>query len=492
MTKLSALFITILTLLSGISWARNEIIDIEYASKLNTQFVKQKLKEQVQILSQNLHFSVESFDIGTSPKVQILGLKAQIQPQSIQILNSTNGLIFSSIQNRAEISISEIKIQQTITKKVGGITLNLDVFASCKGLQAHFDDPQSEIGFELQPEIENEYLKIKISNPRLYLSKPRVDLSQLSCTGADGFDQLIQETIQNYLSDSQFINSLLHQDFIEKLNQYLGSYSYKWNQVQILSDNEKFTFYLFPQQMTPLQDGFLSRGILRVRPKYRQTQETASIFFSLPKNMTEAESSFIISETAFQYLIQDYFSKDNWKSQYNSDEIPEFQSLMKSRFKQFFVWADLFNFSKKSIFKFEIFSKQNPQINWQNTNSLLFQTELEINMNAPIQNKYVPYVYFSVPISTLLQFQINQNQIIFKNLNPEISIKYAWDPNYCEKPGTCGSISTKLVSKAIQNYLSENEFKFQIPQLEVLGGVKIKLKSFHRDPKSKTLNLNFE
>jgi hypothetical protein len=495
-------------------------IEAEYSFNINSDFLTSNATKALDSFFQELNFSIPSYSVGSNPTVQIKDLKIKVSPRGYRIFSTANGIGFSSQNNTANVEVGTITINETIRKEFGGVVADIQIFASCEGVKMKLSDSNSNITGELIPVIDANLITAKIKNPVIELGAPKLDITSAKCTGAQGFENEIKATLEKTLNDKKMTQEIVKTQFLANLDAMTRGISYKWNSIQKIldlpmQDNKKISLWITPKKIVPTTKGYQSTGTLKVRFPY---EIQGNNFFPLAENNLSAFSNqnfIVVSDEAILALIQNYFTPQEWIFREQANNFQGFASLLSSRFQQFFAWGDLMKWPRSSIFPLVATMQTLPAIAFTSANSVSIQSRVNIDMYGQKPGSVIEkYVQFKMPLSSSMQFSLEQDQINFKLTNSNLSLKYAFDFDYCvhhykpsyvsekdyaaqynfmlmNKTGGCSSINTSVISSSITSFLSNKAFSFPVPTLNTMGGAVIRATSLKRLPDQKVMMLQF-
>lgn len=505
MKYLSSTF-TILISLISIS-LKAEFIDSQYVMQTSSQYFRQQALSVVNEFFKKPSITIKSLSFGTEPKLELNQMTVSLTNPVYELGQSEldqkpGALSFKVSHLQAQIQIGEIKVDQIIEQRMGSVRARLRIFALCRGAVAQVDGNLSYLKSDVIPVLTGSELKAQLFNTQVFFENPQVQITNLQCEGAQGFDSYLKTELQTLLQNSSHLSMALQNEYMNQLNQELSKLKVTWNQPQLLLKDSRFQAWVFPQAIEFLENGeWLSRGIIRfnfIRQNYQITASEKELvnpvlrFTKIPKLLSD-QTELVLPENTVLEVVRAYLNPQYWTSIYHSSESSEFKKLMKSRFKQFFVWTDLMNFSKSTDFLFQNQLQSTPQISWAESSVLSVKAQVLSHMLAPIKGTYKPFMNFNIPVNTLLKVEIINNELKFSPSNLSLSLNYQWAPGYCEiRESNCGYFSKKRFTKAIGSYLNSTGFSFPLPLMEPLMGLKIQAQKIENHPEEHYFAIHFD
>jgi hypothetical protein len=466
------------------SSAGQQYIDADYVSFFSGDFIKAKGAQALEGLFKNLNYSVNTLSVSSSPTLVLNNINITVVPKSYSVTDTSAGIAFQSVGNVVNLTIGEISVNEVIQENVGGVIASIQVTASCQGVTAQLADPNSIISGELDPVQNGNIVGVQLNNSVIKLGTPQWQMSSISCTGAQGFEQAINSTIQSSLQNSQLMTTLIQQNVMTSIQQAMSQMSYDWTTPQQLFSMPSkngiggVSAWIYPSSLKQINTNtWQSLGTTRFVLPYPRTGPVQHF----PLNTTvdysqlEGQTVFAISETAVTALIQAYFAPAKWSYKGLANSISGFNSFFHSGFEKWLFWGDLQNWPLTTQFPLIASTSTTAGVSWTSSNSLSLKTTLKVDMDAGS----MPYVHFQIPLQGNLQMSVANNQIVFKPSNASISMNYVFDPKYCARGGTvCGSIATWVIESSVQSYLDAQTFSFPMPQMEVVGGGQVTATGF--------------
>jgi hypothetical protein len=472
------------TAAQGSQSVQQQYIDADYVSYFTGDFIKAKGSQALDSLFKNLNYSVDTLSISSNPTLVLNNIAVSIAPKSYQVTSTQQGVAFQSLGNVATVTIGEIAVNQIVQENIGGVIANIQVTASCKGVTALLADPNSVISGELTPVQSGNIVAIQLSNPVVQLGSPQWQMFSLVCTGAQGFEQIISNTVQSSLQNSQLITSLIQQNVITSIQKIMTQMNYNWTTPQQLftspykNGSGGVSAWIYPTSLKQIDaNTWQSLGTARFVLPYQNNAPAQHFPLNSKVDFTQLEGQnvFAISEDAITALIQAYFAPGQWSYSGNANDLSGFNDLLQSRFLQFFLWGDLLHWPKTTQFPSVASTQTKANLTWKSNGALALKTTLKVDMDA----ESMPYVHFQIPFKANLQMSVVADQVVFQPKNVDVDMTYKFDAKYCAKGGTvCGSIATCVIEDSVQAYLDTQKFSFPLPKMQVVGGDQITATGF--------------
>jgi hypothetical protein len=340
----------------------------------------------------------------------------------------------------------------------------------------------------LSPIFEGSTLKTHLDDVTLSWTPNAWDLSVMQCTGAQGFEDIIREEVKKVLSDPARIEQQ-KASLMARIQEYLDTKTIDFSQPQTLvTARPDIQASMTIQDFVGSKDAARVRGVLRVDFLKSKSGNNISLKLSSDTmNVPNSHNAFLkIPEEFVKDVFTEAYYPGSWVERVPSNKLPGFTSLMKSRFKQFFVWTELMNYPKKSIFIFDIYSDKEISIKGQNLKYNV-STELKSTMFAPKPGGYVNFMYFTVPMKSQVKMGIQNGQISAQFLNVSLSLHGQWDHDYlCNYMPTKHFSSDKIAETATQS-LEGYKLNYALPAIPVTGKTSLQVQKVQMYPKSTDL-----
>jgi len=478
--------------------AEERYLDFDYYTSISSSYVKEKAKNSLLGVLRDYELNIDHFDIGTDPKVQLTNLHVSVKSQKYSVEPSKQGLRFHAENTSVKMDIGEVKVDQIIERVVNGVIVRIRVFALCSGVTASLGSTGSVIEGSVNPVINGDQIRLKLEEPNIVFGKLQFGFDKIKCEGAQGFDELIIKSAKEMLADPVALAQLIQTDYLHLMQNEIDQWGFEWKKprlafrLPVREDSKSVDAWFYPQSMRVDENGnWQNRGMIRVaHPDQLHDSKKISLTsdeFSDFNNQTV----MIIPDEALTALAEIYLSPGMWHNNAFAHQIPAFQSLLKSRIKQMFVWPDLWNFPKKTDFLFQMQSKTIPQFTWKDNGSISLQSEFLINMMRPKSDSYRPYILFDINMKGQFQLAIQNGQGVLVTQGSSVQAEYKWADGYCNHPGRCGKILKNSLAKAATSYFTGRQIQFPLPQLEAGLGIKIEPKKLRREKKRKLVIIDF-
>jgi hypothetical protein len=360
----SALFLTVLTLFSGVSGraetAANAYGGSEIAVFTPWSFFQKSLSTAV-ANNQNAQKDLGDLDVTLNGFNFHLGhvqwkLAADFAPGVL----TPNSYELKSNHLAFTLSIDKISLNQTVEQVIGGVLVQVQVQADCGPLTMAQSSAQASarIGFQLGAGD----VATHVDQFDLQWPTPSWQISALSCQGPAGIDLNIQTQLASALATSTAFKPMLQDELAKYLQDQVGGLLEKLKMpVTLPIDQSATPLALNFKNFQTVNGGVLTFGSLiwndkaNVRPFALKDAPTglasdAPILLTTQEGWTDLLTAQIAARpewTAIDLRAQDFFMR-----------------VLNSRLLQFFLWPDLWNFSKSSPFTLAVGKPANLKLSW--------------------------------------------------------------------------------------------------------------------------------
>lgn len=465
------------------------IVESDYILRLDNGDLQQRSLSALAGLGKELQFSMNSFVTGTQPPVQINNIQIQLAPADIHYQADGLGILFQASQLRAAVTVGEIKVDQVVEKDLGGVIARIQVSATCRGVQLQFADPSAVASARFLLDVVDEELRLKVEAAQVQMGTPSLNVSSLSCEGAQGFDELIRAELVKAVGDTKAFQDFIHEQYLQRLQKTAADFHYNWHEPKKAFADEKLQAWIYPQSIhfVPGLNAWFNQGRLQMIPTGATQRSTQVFHFAKPELVLTAQeqpTALLLPENFVLEVIGQYFNQSSFVIIKKSTDIPAFQSLMGSFFAKLFLWPDLLFFKKSTDFLFIGDLSTEPVLSWP-AKGLRLQVALplRVDMRYAMNSKYLPFVRFNVPTTATMPISVVGDQILLQGQNVTMDLDYEYDPQYCESQNNaCGSISKKTLKKSLQDFAGHLSSQIPLPQMEIFSGVVVKSQGLQRDP----------
>lgn len=437
--------------------AKSEAYNVEVAQWLPWKFVEQELKNIP------LQFSLQPRDLtlhwqdwhpllkGTT--LHVNGAWTQLQVQS-------TGINAGAQNMSVQVKVQQLVVDQTIIKEIGGNRIEIKINAICEPFEIKV--PSADLALQALYLRQNEMLSPKISQLKLAIHEGWT-ISPLVCSGPQGFDQAVSQLLQDSLKNSDSIASLLQTFLSTTLEEkWLGA----WNQITTVGyQNLKVTSI-----DDPSDQGFFIRGEIRSSADVKKIELPQVLVAPVKSEFPQ----LVLTSEGFTALAKEKASHFSIL-RFNLQGFDAFHQLMQSRFKQFFVWPDLMNFSKSAPFLLTSDPSQIVDLKSLGQGKWSLKSQTKGVIEAPRDHLEQTYLHWGLGASYALSTQVKDSVLNLHVDQSKTNMTWQFNADYLKKYRPSQRVSSSLIKKIGESLLTGRNFQIQLPVFDL---------------KSKTLKLN--
>lgn len=397
-----------------------------------------------------------------------LDLRTRLQKPAINPGGET--LLLESRGLEANLLIQSVAIDQWIEREVGGVIGRFRIQARCEGVQLHMRPGKALLTMQLSPEFDGPLLRAHVDDANLTWTPDAWEITSLNCTGAQGFDDVVRAEISKRTGDASIVTnekSTLMQYVRDYVSAHFLDLSTPRNLVVARPDIQ---VSMRVTNFSGTEKNAVVRGFLRV--EFTQLRTGDQINLQLGNGSVGSSSSPVlrVPEEFVLELAKQAYAGNTWVKKMYSNEFSGFQSLMKSRFTQFFVWRELTHYPKSAKFLFEIYSPKNISIAGKNLHYAL-KAPLFAKMSAPRDGEYVPFMNFSVPMTSDVNMSLTNGTFTAKFSDVKLGLQYAWEPSYVEKYHPAKTFAAEKIRERIQSSVQKLSVDYKLPSIPVSDNI---------------------
>lgn len=483
--KFKKLVLSVLvTLLSSHGFAKSQI-KTEYELVLPKQFqqnlINQKWTSFVnKEFSKNWQFPNQVVMAQDEIPVQIndifLQIKTQLKKPNLQ--DSQTALELSSMNLQALLTIGDVSVDHIVEREVSGIVGRFRLQANCKNVQLQMKAGAGDFAVILTPNVGSSTAGGEIQSVRLGWAPDAWGVASMQCTGAEGFDAILKEEIQKIAQDSEkFVAP--HKEFLRaSVQAELDKVQFDFSgSKQLVMSRPDIKVTMTVDQLKDLgTEGAKVTGHFMVDFNRAPDSEVKVLTLNGNASANSSLASLRLPKDFLKEAMKRAYAPNTWMHQFNSDKISGFVSLMRSRFLQFFVWPELMKYPKTSVFRFDVYSNKNLNIQGQGLNYQM-QGNIYTQMQSPQKGKLAPFMDFTVPMKANIKLQV-QSGILTADLgSPTLSLNAQWNQNYLANNRVSKSFSSGTIQSRIIEAITGQKITTVLPSIPVADGLALKVKS---------------
>ena len=392
------------------------------------------------------------------PKVSVSAVMANSQ---VLVEQGQFGLAINQIQ--LKLDVSGINIDQTVERVVSGVTVRVRIQADCSAFSLVQDQGKANAVLVLDvngTSIVPHFQSFKIDWP-----KTSWKISNIQCVGPQGMGDVIQKQLTDKLGNAEDFRPALEQIVLKQIQKEIEAPLDKWSQPQLVANgSEGLTVRL--QKIESLEKGFLFTSTIADPLNPGKDPVPLSVKSAQWDQMPEDAPSLLMPTAGVERILQKRWQRvPDWIN-YSLNKIPEFQSFVRSRFLQFFLWPDMMNYPKSAQFNLAIQKPAQIPLKWDARGHAQSALETTAWMQSIRDNKGWNYIGIkaAADVDWTMDIQKGRLQISgnpkFNQLSTFVNEDYQkeyGDVYYCESK----------VEDAIKTALSNVNVGIQLPNLQL-------------------------
>jgi hypothetical protein len=458
------------------------VITSEYELRIPRPFQQTLIEESWKKLQReqfNLSWQIgdQSYD---TPEVKVLlsgvTLVLMTKLEKPKIANDGPALILQSRDLQADLSIASIVVDQYIERDVGGVIGRFRIQARCDNVRLHLQRGQGALALKLSPEFSGSLVKSHVEDAAVTWTPSAWTHDKLQCSGADGFEDVVEKEISKQTGDAARITSD-KVSMISFLQKELDQKALDLSQPRILNTGRPdIRATLTVDQFIGVADGALAQGNVMVEFLNATSRKNQQLKLSAGSaNCANCKNAQLrVPESFITAVVAHSLAAGSWSTSYPSTEIPGFNRLMKSRFSQALAWPALLKFLNDDVFMFKLSSKKDLELSGKNLN-YNFRAELGAAMQAPEGGRHVPFMNFVIPFSGSLSLSAADGILHGQFLTLDMNIQAAWQESYLKDHNVGQKFAATKIADKVKEALLTQSLSYEIPKIPLGGSMSLKM-----------------
>lgn len=445
---------------------KENIRALELAIESSWQDIGQKIQNSIQ--------SQASFvQEDQNKSISIQGLNAQLSMTHFELQGLQNAFLQLSNEqlqfNNQSVSfflnIPEISIDQEIIREVQGAQIRVRLKATCGPIAIKQEIDQISAAYSYKLEENN--ISGTFSNLIISVRPETFSMESVQCVGPAGLDAVLSKKIAEFFSSSETLSL--------QLKNYLSPFIQKKLQEQlhaitsgvILPDNVQSFMGLVDTKLI-VKNIENSTGGIRALLEWELNSDPSGRILKLPalKSDLNKKLSLIMSKEALLYLVQLKAANSPEWFQESANKYSGFQRILQSRFLQFFLWPDLFSYSKSSLFNLWHRRLILNSLSWD-ADSVNSKIQFTGWLRSKRDGKIWDYISYYTNARIQFSPQISDGKLSLQTTHLKFQPQFAFGEKYVSifDPNTW--IATSLFQEILQNYLKNKNWEILLPVLKI-------------------------
>lgn len=454
---------------------------------------------------QNIAAGNISFQAGPNTSVRIHGINVNINysfPIPRRVSQEHREWELKSEFIAARVSADQLLATQVqITEKDGIIFENV-ITVECRNIALVLPRGAASVSARVRAEVAQNQVQLSMPSYGAEWGQGSWQVESLHCPQLANIQGQIREQIVSYLSSFNNLDADLKRTVTEKFAQWSKDSSLLLlSQLELPSKNDYMKIHYEPKEAKEngALKGLQLSGTLRFDYPFIAPGENHSQEFALPAEAAvsaPATPQLLIPFATIRALMMGEYFAGKLEYGMRSTELPAFQSLMQSRWQQFFGWPDLMTYDTQTTFLFQFLPLGPPHFTNEKSGGAGVITgdltlPLSARMFAPLQGKWTPYVEFrsllAGPASLTLQ---KGGKIQLKISAAKKPATYAFAEKYLKSFAPNSYIAIDTMAAASRDSLGGEGIQLSIPSLLVGKQIELAPQSWSLES-GQTLRLDF-
>jgi hypothetical protein len=390
--------------------------------------------------------------------LQFQDLKPLAQAVDFSIKGSFQNLQFSKsgIQASAQgvsanVKVGRLSLDQTIVANIGGNQLQLRIKVSCQPFEISI--PNFDVSAHAVHRRQGEQWSPALNGLSLNVHEGW-SLSPVVCEGPTGIEERITGLIVSALKNPDSVTGILTNYLaVELQNRWVQA----WQQMTL----EGYKDLKVSSMSDPMDEGFFLKGEI--------SAGTGDWHVPLPSQLSARSQvttpQLVISSEGFAALARENLSQYSIQN-YDLQQVSSFHRLAHSRFLQFFVWSDLWHFSKSTPFLLSTLPDQ--KIDIQSLGGGKWQVQLQTRgvIRAERSGQVRNYIDWGLGLSTVVTTSVKDSRLILQSNTPQTRANWNYSPEYVSTFHPRSNLSESVLQKATASLFQSKIFEVPLPVLQ--------------------------
>ncbi|MBS1972492.1 MAG: hypothetical protein JSU04_19455 [Bdellovibrionales bacterium] len=407
-------------------------------------------------------------------KVFMTGLKLDLNTrlQKPNIGGSGETVLLESRGLESNLFIQSVAIDQYIERDIGGVIGRFRVQAKCEGVNLHLKPGKATLTMQLSPVFDGAILRAQVDDANLTWTPDAWEITAMKCSGAEGFEDIVRDEIHQRTGDASIVTSQ-KATLMQYVRDYVGSHSLDLSKPRsLITARPDIKVSMSVTDFSGTEKNAVVHGLFRVEFTRLKSNDQKNLRLSKDSLGSNSSPVIRVPEDFVLEVAKQAYAGNTWSEKVYSTDIPGFQTLMKSRFTQFFVWRELMDYPKSAKFLFEVYSPKNISISGAHL-SYDVKAPLYAKMYAPRAGESVPFMNFSVPLTSNVKLSLNDGKIAAKFTDVTLGLQESWDPSYVAKYSPSKTFATETIRKRIQSAAQGASLNYTLPSIPVADDVSL-------------------
>lgn len=394
--------------------------------------------------------------------------------QRISSKMSESRFEFGATNTRLSIRIPSFKIDQEIERPIEGGVIRVRVQATCGPLQLSqvFNTVSGRYRFNLQD------LRLIGAFESLTIEPDaaQFEMQEMTCQGPQGIDTFIRQSLLDFAKSPaflsakvrEFVEPFLQKELNENIQLLISGLQIPGNALGSKAKLVLRSAEQTPKGLRATVDWILDARSNTLLPAPELGPDDSDFGSRMDLQMTKS---------GFELLLRRYLEAQPEWSRLLANDFEDFQGLLRSRFKQFFVWPDLFNFSSRDQFPILV---QKPDIQtFQLTGtSLRLKAKTTAWLQAPRDGQLWYYVALMAQLDGDFAPTVNNGSLKLQSQNVQTKSQIGFGQDYVNRYSPNMYIASAVTGPLVDTLVKDKAWSFALPQVKLSPSLTVKVQSY--------------
>ena len=468
-------------------------LNTDFLLTLPNAFVDQQVDEIFKN-SASLDFPVANQVVNAGYQVSLSGINVKVSYPStvISTISSGESWQLASNQVSAQITIGQINASQTIHEVVNGVNLNLALNAACTNIVLNLPAGGASILAVASLGVQPTGVVTTLNQFTMQWAASAWQIAPFTCTGAVGFEQLVNTEITQLLGApttfqpavEQYLQNAIDQTITAGLSQLFKGLKIDTQRTDILAT-------VTAQALSSTGTGYRVGGVLSVQlPESMPGQNVQVSTAPLPSTVTalnSAEAYLTLPEGMIASLLARVQDTSLLSIPFTSNNI---QAVVVSwSATQIVALAPTMMVAKAAV---GVPVDATLTDTMKTVDSFLLgqiSGDLKGVMNAPVKGNYIPFVDLNLPISAEFNVAVKAGSVSCTLSKVSTNLGMSYDPSYVKLYSPDGWIDKSAFNSGIQSFLGAGPLSFRLPVFNIQNLFQLQAAGLEHHPDTQTINL---
>jgi hypothetical protein len=394
-----------------------------------------------------------------------------------------------SINNgKIHIVLDALTLDQVLERNVGGVTVRVHLNANCGPIVIDQPSASSLAAFSLN--WANGSPVATLTSLDLSWAANSWVVSDFACTGPSGVDSLVRDGLSQFLRDpaslKPYVQSYVGQNLQASIDATLAKVR---DPFAVGSGAESITVTV--GSISPASTGIVADLSLRSDAKSLPLPALPIPSDKILASLSTLQPVLVGDKSVIEFILATRLAAKPAFFQVNLQTVSAFHKLMQSRFAQFFIWSDLWNFPKNSPFYLNVVNPRALSLTHSSGTSLSSTVPLSAVIQAYRDSTWWTYVTTTGTAPTTVALSVKSGVMSYATTIDSLKIKSAIGAAYAKKYNKkSNSFPDSLLSKAIAGPQRDLSGSMKWPDIDLQEAGQYRASSLTWADKN-TFSLNF-